>query len=146
MRLIAGFIAFQLLCLVAFVALDTKPANAAPPLAPLQGMVSQVGPGYVDSFSHNCTGTASAFLPTTYGTAMSYTCQTPAAGETAGTVLVAIGDSAVADPAIGTRNSPVYSGDTLREFGGNLYQEYCRSDTGTVVIYCRVMVKTGSPP
>lgn len=108
-----------------------------------------VGPAFSDSFFHDCTTTASVIGPDTGSLAagmQSYTCQTPASAETAGTVLVAVGDSAIADPAFATRNSPVYSGDTIREWGGNLKTEYCRADTGTVRIFCRAMVSSVTAP
>ena len=58
----------------------------------------------------------------------------------------AVGDSGIADPAFATRNSPVYSGDTIREWGGNAKKEYCRADTGTVTIFCRALVATAGAP
>lgn len=119
---------------------------ASPPLSWPQQLASDVGPGYIDSFTVNCAGSATPISSTSFGSMMSYSCQTPASGETAGTVLVAIGDSGIADPDISTRNSPVYSGSTIREFGGNAKQEYCRADTGTVVIFCRALVAASVAP
>lgn len=125
--------------------LPSRPA-AASPLLVAQALPA-VGPAFVDSFAKSCTTTAtSIFSAGVAGSVLSYTCQTPASTETAGTVLVAVGDSAIADPAIGTRDSPVYSGDTIREWGGNARNEFCRSDTGTVVIYCRALVATAVAP
>jgi hypothetical protein len=106
-----------------------------------------VGPAFVDSFTVSC-GDGDPLTPirSTVGTQISYSCQTPASAETGGTVLVAVGDSGIADPAFATRNSPVYSGDTIREWGGNARIEYCQADTGTVTIFCRALVTTGSAP
>ena len=123
-------------------------ARASPPIPlidAVHGGLAAVGPAFVDSFTVTCATTAT-LIQSPAGAMVSYGCQTPASAEATGTVLVAIGDSAIADPAIGTRNSPVYSGDTVREFGGNARQEYCRADTGTVVIYCRGLVSVTSAP
>lgn len=95
---------------------------------------------FVDSFSVSCATTATAIEAPSGQAQGAYYCQTPASAETAGTVLVAVGDSAIADPDIATRNSPVYSGSTIREFYAAARKEYCRADTGTVTIYCRAIV------
>lgn len=116
----------------------------APILAAAQATPASIG--FVDSFAHNCTTTATAIPLSTLGTALSYACQTPASAETAGTVLVAVGDSGIGDPAYASRTSPVYSGDTIREWGGNVRSEYCRSDTGIVVIYCRSLISAVAAP
>lgn len=139
----------RLLLLLAALPLASciEEAHASPPVISIAQAAPAVGPAFVDSFSKSCTTTASSiFSAGAAGSVLSYTCQTPASAEPAGTVLVAVGDSEIADPAIGTRNSPVYSGDTIREWGGNARNEFCRSDTGTVVIYCRALVATGSAP
>lgn len=123
-------------------------ASLAMPVLPIsfaRDSAAAVGPGYVDSFTVTCATTATLIRPSG-GAMVSYSCQTPASAETGGTVLVAVGDSAIADPAFATRNSPVYSGDTVREFGGNTRAEYCRADTGTVTIFCRALVSVTSAP
>lgn len=107
---------------------------------------ARVGPGFVDSFTVSCGSSATLIQAPSGKTQLSYTCQTPASGETGGTTLVAVGDSDIADPAFATRNSSVYSGDTIREFGGDVRAEYCRADTGTVTIFCRAMVAASTPP
>jgi hypothetical protein len=133
-----------------FAALSpSRDAHAAPggPVLELAQAAPAVGPAFVDSFSVSCTTTATAITPgAPYASMISYSCQTPASGETAGTVLVAVGDSAIGDPAYATRTSPVYSGDTVREWGGNAKKEYCRADTGTVVIFCRALIAASSAP
>lgn len=121
-------------------------ARATPGGALLVAQATPASIGFVDSFAHSCTTTASLIPLSTLGTAVSYSCQTPASGETAGTVLVGVGDSGLGDPAYATRTSPVYSGDTIREWGGNVRSEYCRSDTGTVVIFCRALISATSAP
>lgn len=135
------------------VGLAALAAVAWPPLDIAQ-QVAAVGPAYVDSFTVTCATSATEIVaPSATSTAstsakglqISYSCQTPASAETAGTVLVAVGDSGIADPAFATRNSPVYSGDTVREWGGNAKREYCRADTGTVTIFCRALVTTANP-
>ena len=95
-----------------------------------------------DSFYVDCTTTPTAITPESGKTMLGYECQTPASGETAGTVLVAVGDSTVTDPAYATRSSEVFSGDTIRSFSGPFKggTEYCRADTGTVRIFCRAAV------
>ena len=129
-------------------------AALATPAIEVAQMTPAVGPAYVDSFTVTCATTATAIVAPSAtgagavgpGAMISYSCQTPAAAETGGTVLVAVGDSAIADPAFATRNSPVYSGDTIREWGGNARKEYCRADTGTVTIFCRALVTTAGAP
>lgn len=116
-------------------AVAVEVAQAAPAL----------GPAFVDSFTVSCGSSATPIVGSA-GSQISYTCQTPASAETGGTTLVAVGDSGIADPAVATRNSPVYSGDTIREWGGNARTEYCRADTGTVTIYCRALVATTTAP
>jgi hypothetical protein len=122
-------------------------AEAAPIHGTIEtmGAAAVVGPAFVDSFSVTCATTATA-ISSSVGTMISYTCQTPASAETGGTTLVAVGDSGIADPAFATRNSEVYSGDTIRQFGGNARREYCRADTGTVTIFCRALVTTSVAP
>jgi hypothetical protein len=122
--------------------LRALPANVA--IEAVQ-MIPGVGPGFVDSFTVSCGATATLIQPTG-GAQVSYACQTPQSSETAGTVLVGVGDSAIADPAFATRNSPVYSGDTVREWGGDARLEYCRADTGTVTIFCRSLVSVVAAP
>lgn len=136
---IGGIVAVGLLFAVAAAAFPSLPLGFA--------HVGQaaVGPGYIDSFSVTCATTATLIQPTG-GAMVSYSCQAPASAETGGTTLIAVGDSAIADPAFATRNSPVYSGDTTREWGGNARAEYCRADTGTVTIFCRALVGTTSAP
>jgi hypothetical protein len=104
-----------------------------------------LGPAYVDSFTVTCATTATLIQPTG-GAQIAYSCQLPAAAETGGTTLVAVGDSAIADPAFATRNSPVYSGDTIREFNAHARLEYCRADTGTVTAFCRALVSVSTAP
>lgn len=103
-----------------------------------------VGPGYVDSFTVACGSSATAIRPAApYTDAMlSYSCQNVS------TTIVGIGDSGIADPDVGTRNSPVYCATNCpaQEFGGNTRAEYCRADTGTVTIYCRALVSASSAP
>lgn len=100
---------------------------------------------YVDSFTVACAATAT-LIQSSGGAQIGYACQTPASAETAGTVLVAVGDSAIADPAFATRNSPVYSGDTVRSWDGDAKLEYCRADTGTVTIFCRAFIAVSVAP
>lgn len=95
---------------------------------------------FVDSFSVSCATTATEISAPSGQAQGAYYCQTPQSAETGGSTLVAVGDSAIADPDISTRNSPVYSGSTIREFYAAARKEYCRADTGTVTIYCRAIV------
>ena len=133
--------------LAAFFMQPTQRAEAAPggPVLEFAQGAPTVGPAFVDSFTVSCGATATAILSTA-GNMLSYSCQTPASAETGGTVLVAVGDTGIADPAFATRNSPVYSGDTIREWGGNARREYCRADTGTVTIFCRALVAVSVAP
>jgi hypothetical protein len=130
-----------------FFLLPNSRARAAPggPVLELAQAAPAVGPGFVDSFAVACT-TSATEIKSSLGNMISYTCQTPASTETAGTVLVAVGDSAIGDPTFATRTSPVYSGDTIREWGGNAKAEYCRADTGTVTIFCRGLVAVSGAP
>lgn len=96
--------------------------------------------GFVDSFTVSCATSATLITAPSGYSQQAYYCQTPASAETNGTVLVAVGDSGIADPDISTRNSPVYSGATIREFYASAKKEYCRADTGTVTIFCRAIV------
>jgi hypothetical protein len=130
--------------LALLVVVDAYASPAGPVVELAQGAPT-VGPAFVDSFTVSCGATATA-IRSSEGNMLSYSCQAPASAETGGTVLVAVGDSGIADPAFATRNSPVYSGDTIREWGGNARIEYCRADTGTVTIFCRALVATGSAP
>jgi hypothetical protein len=125
---------------------DAHAAPGGPVLELAQAAPAGVGPAFVDSFTVTCATTATAIAPAApYSRSMiSYACQTPAAAETAGTVLVAVGDSGIGDPTFATRTSPVYSGDTVREWGGNARTEYCRADTGTVTIFCRALISTAT--
>ena len=120
-------------------------ASPAGPVLELARDTPAVGPAFEDSFTVSCGATATS-IQSSVGTQISFTCQTPASAETGGTVLVAVGDSGIADPAFATRNSRVYSGDTIREWGGNARRSYCRADTGTVTIFCSALVTTGSAP
>lgn len=131
----------------ALVALAVVEAHASPagPVVELTQASPGVGPAFVDSFTVTCATTAT-LIASTAGTQISYSCQTPASAETGGTVLVAVGDSGIGDPAFATRTSEVYSGDTTRQWGGNARREYCRADTGTVTIFCRALVTTGTAP
>lgn len=117
-------------------------ADARLPLEPVVGSLAMVGPGEMDSFTVECGSAATPIQPESGKPMFSYSCQTPLSTETGGTTLVAVGDAGIADPALATRNSEVYSGDTQRFFGGNVRLEYCRADTGTVDIFCRAMVAT----
>jgi hypothetical protein len=133
--------------LLAASCIEKAHATSLAPVDPgFLSSTAAVGPGFVDSFTISCATTATAITPPTTGAMLSYSCQTPAAAESGGTTLVAVGDSGIADPDIGTRNSPVYSGSTTREFGGNARAEYCRADSGTVTIYCRAIVGVTSAP
>lgn len=136
---IGGIVAVGLLFAVAAAAFPSIPIGFA------HARSTAVGPGFIDSFTVSCATTATLIQPTG-GAMVSYSCQTPASAETGGTTLIAVGDSLIADPAFATRNSPVYSGDTTREWGGNARAEYCRADTGTVTIFCRALVGTTSAP
>ena len=133
--------------LAAFFLQPTQRAEAAPggPVLELAQGAPAVGPAFVDSFTVTCGATAT-LINSSEGNMLSYSCQTPASAETGGTVLVAVGDSGIGDPAFATRNSPVYSGDTIREWGGNARREYCRADTGTVTIFCRALVAVSVAP
>ena len=135
--------------LAAFFMQPTQRAEAAPggPVLELAQGAPAVGPAFVDSFTVVCgDGDPETPIVSSVGNMLSYTCQTPASGETGGTVLVAVGDTGILDPAFATRNSPVYSGDTIREWGGNARREYCRADTGTVTIFCRALVAVSVAP
>jgi hypothetical protein len=134
-----------LVALAVFGAVVEAHASPAGPVVELAQAAPTVGPAFEDSFTVSCGATATP-IQSSVGTQISFTCQTPASAETGGTVLVAVGDSGIADPAFATRNSPVYSGDTVREWGGNSRRSYCRADIGTVTIFCRALVTTGSAP
>lgn len=126
--------------------LDEVIAYNGVPLDFAQSQMAAAGPAmFVDSFSKDCTTTASVINPSGWFM-VSYACQAPAAAEAGGTTLIAVGDQDIADPAFATRNSPVYSGDTVREWGGDAKKEYCRADTGTVTIYCRALLLTTTEP
>jgi hypothetical protein len=135
---IGGIVGVALLFAVAAAAFPRLPLSA------VRDGAAAVGPTYVDSFTVTCAATAT-LIQSPLGQ-VSYQCQTPAAAEAGGNVLVAVGDSAIADPALATRNSPVFSGDSIRSWESDARAEYCRADTGTVTIFCRANVTSVSAP
>lgn len=123
-------------------------AKASPPLELAQVMPA-VGPAFLDSYSVSCATSATSLNPTGYtNAAIAIECSAPESGETGATTLVAIGDSGIADPASGTRNSPVIcgSGCNRAAWSGNAQQAYCRADTGTVTLYCAALIPALSAP
>lgn len=96
-----------------------------------------VGPGEVDSFTIACPAAAGgiAIKPSTGATMVSYTCQNTS------TTKVAVGDNDIGDPT-DDADAPQYCATNCpsQEWGGDVKQEFCRSDTGTVTIKCRAMV------
>lgn len=121
-------------------ALATSAGGTALLAQQVHSAATSVSAGFVDSFTVSCGSSATLITAPSGFAQQAYYCQTPASAETGGTVLVAVGDSGIADPDIATRNSPVYSGGTVREFYASAKKEYCRADTGTVTIYCRAIV------
>lgn len=117
----------------------------APPIGVLQSLPT-VGPSFVDSFSLSCTSAAAvAIVPPSGASMLSYECINES------TTMVAVGDSAIADPGT-SRVSPVFcaAGGTCPVaakaiWGGNISKEFCRGDTDTT-IQCRAMVATLTPP
>jgi hypothetical protein len=111
-----------------------------------------VGPGFVDSFKITCASNTATEIVSPLaatggrGRQISYTCQTPQSSETNGTVLVAVGDSTLGNPAFATRTSPVYSGSTIREWGGNTSDEYCKGDAAAVDVFCRSLISASGQP
>jgi|GEM_PF-5730903 len=125
--------------------LVSQPATAfTPPLSQLQG-VAAVGPSYLDSFKVTC-GAAATLIRAPAGPNVAVKCTAPQSTETGASVLVGWGDSGIADPAIGTRNSPVICGSGCAEttFSANGRQAYCRADTGTVDLFCVALVTVDS--
>jgi hypothetical protein len=117
----------------------SRPAAAFVPPLGVSSAVPAIGPGYVDSWAASCTTTAAAIVPA--GTSvLAFECSAPESAETGGGVFVAIGDSAIADPAFATRTSPVICGDSTlcnrSSLAVNARQGYCRADTGTVSLFC----------
>lgn len=124
-------------------------AHASVPPLDLMRALPATGPSFLDSYSVSCTTTATSIVPADYtNSAMAIECSAPESGETAATVFVAIGDSGIADPASGTRNSPVIcgSGCNRSAWSGNARQAYCRADTGTVTLYCAALIPSLSAP
>jgi hypothetical protein len=136
---IGGIVGVALLCAAAAAAFPSLPTSI------IRSGATAAGPGFVDSFTVACADSATLIQPEG-GAMVSYSCQTPASAEAGGTTLIAVGDSQIGDPALATRNSPAYSGDTIREWGGDARLEYCRADTGTVTIFCRALVSTTTAP
>ena len=125
--------------------LVSQPAQAlTPPLSQLQG-VAAVGPAYLDSFKVSC-GSSATLVKAPAGPTVAVKCNAPESAEANAAVLVAWGDSGIADPAVATRNSPVICGSGCAEtsFSGNGRQAYCRADTGTVDLYCVALVSVDS--
>lgn len=123
----------------------SQPAQAlTPPLSPLQG-VAAVGPAYLDSFKVTCAATAT-LVRAPAGPNVAVKCNAPESAEANAAVLVAWGDSGIADPAVATRNSPVICGSGCAEtsFNANGRQAYCRADTGAVDLYCVALVSVDS--
>lgn len=121
--------------------LVSQPAAAlAPPVTLLQALPA-VGPAYLDSFKVTC-GAAATLVRAPAGPNMAVKCNAPESAESGAAVLVAWGDSGIADPAFATRNSPVICGSGCAEtsFTANGRQAYCRADTGTVDIFCAALV------
>jgi hypothetical protein len=143
--------ALAIACTAVLWALAISPAaDAGPPLAVL-GAVAATGPAYLDSYSVVCPATQGgiSISPTGYvDTSLAVECSAPESGETGATTLVAIGDSGLADPATGTRNSPVIcgSGCNRSSWSGNIRKGYCRADTGTVTLYCAALVPGTAAP
>ena len=123
-------------------------AQASPPLELVQALPA-TGPSFMDTYSVSCATSATSLAPTGYlNSAMAIECSAPESGETGATTLVAIGDSAIADPATGTRNSPVIcgSGCNRAAWSGNAKQAYCRADSGTVTLYCAALIPSLTAP
>ena len=129
--------------LAGFLSSCIDEARAAPvgPAIEAAHAAPAVGPAFVDSFTVTCATTAT-LIQASGGAMVSYVCQNPS------TTIVGVGDSGIADPDSGTRNSPVHCATNCpsQEWGGNARQEYCRADTGTVTIYCRALVAVTSAP
>lgn len=137
---IGAFCGLALAITVARTALATSGGETALLAQQVHSAATAVSAAYVDSFTVSCSTSATLIAAPSGYSQQAYYCQTPASAESGGTVLVAVGDSGIADPDIATRNSPVYSGSTIREFYASAKKEYCRADSGTVTIYCRAIV------
>lgn len=115
-----------------------------PPLDALQALPA-VGPAYLDSFKVTCASTAT-LIRAPAGPNVAVKCTAPQSSETGAAVFVGWGDSGIADPAFGTRNSPIICGSGCAEtsFTANGRQAYCRADTGTVDLFCVALVSVDS--
>lgn len=141
--------ALLLLALVALCAVGSVLAASPPGALELARALPAAGPAYVDSYSVSCTTSATSMAPSGYTNSMiAVECSAPESTETAATVFVAVGDSGIADPASGTRNSPIIcgSGCNKSSWSGNASQAYCRADTGTVTLYCAALVPALTAP
>lgn len=142
--------ALLILALVALCAVGSAYALSLPSggLELARGLPA-AGPAFVDSYSVSCATSATSLAPSGYTNSMiAVECSAPESGETAATVFVAVGDSGIADPASGTRNSPIIcgSGCNKSSWSGNASQAYCRADTGTVTLYCAALVPAVTAP
>lgn len=139
-----GAVGASSLCAMALVAVFSTDVSASPSSAVLGASLARANAtgatGFVDSFSVSCGTSATLIAAPSGSNQAAYYCQTPASAESGGTALVAVGDSGINSPAFATRNSPVYSGDTIREFYASTKKEYCRVSSGTVTIFCRAVV------
>ena len=90
-----------------------------------------VGPGYVDGYKVSCTDPDAGPAEITTPGQVSYSCTV---SEDGGTVWV--GGSDVANDG-STGGEPFTAGERVN---GDIKKEYCRSASGTVVLYCRAMI------
>ena len=141
--------ALLLLALVALCAVGSVLAASPPGVLELARALPAAGPAFVDSYSVSCATSATSMAPSGYTSSMiAVECSAPESTEANATVFVAVGDSGIADPAIGTRNSPIIcgSGCNKSSWSGNASQAYCRADTGTVTLYCAALVPALTAP
>lgn len=123
---------------VAVISLPAEAGTGSTVAAELARDLPAVGPGFTESWVKTCT-TASATTIVPAGVRVdAFECTAPESTETDATQMVAIGDSGIADPAVGTRNSGVICGSGCHKNSRaiNARQAYCRTDTDDVLIYC----------
>ncbi len=134
-QLLVGIGALAAIFGLALVASANPAASVAIEMAQ---QVSAVGPGFTESWAKTCTTTASVIVPATARAVIAFECAAPEVGETDATQFVAIGNSAIGDPAFATRTSPIICGSGCAQTSKaiNARQAYCRSDTDDVVLYC----------
>jgi len=140
---------FSVVLVAIVLALTVAGALLASPPLELARSLPATGPAFLDTYAVTVTTSATSLAPAGYlNSALAIECSAPESGETAATVLVAIGDSGIADPASATRNSPVIcgSGCNRSSWSGNALQAYARADTGTVTLYCAALVPALTAP